>query len=241
YDNSELVKAIFTVLWQDTFNLDIDSIGDGKAFRGDTIHTSGALFGHKNETTQKYEGLHDRLGIQDELQTLIKAWPISRIGNMLLLPSKSIEITNSNGKKSHVTINTFRGFQSGWHDYFDIFLENIRNVFDKGIPTQTIENEATLPNIMSLEENRSNYFNRFLSFEDWKQCMMLDDYLENGTIKKYFDLDFKQYPYHWKYRKITDDRRDAYCGWVKDYITRTSELITLRSNHMVKELQKKGF
>ena len=247
YDNSELVKALFVVLWHDRIdNLDFDSIGDGgdrKRFRGDTIHTSGALFGKKNEKTGKYEGLHDRYGIQDEvLQSAIDHWPVSRIGNMLLLPSKSIEQTNAKGITSHVTINTFRGFQSGWHDYFDIFLDNIQKV---GIPPKKIEygdsQDSLLARIMSLPENMFYYFKFFKSFEDWCDSMMLTGYLENGHVKKCFvDLDFKQYPYHWRYRNI-ESHKDDYKDWVLAFIKWSKKLINDRSQSMVDELINKGF
>lgn len=247
YDNTELVKALFVVLWHVFFAkkgiiLDSDTVGEGKAFRGDTIHTSGALLGQKHKEDGKYEGLNDRYEIDDKnLMDSIAAWPVSRIGNMLLLPAGSLCVTNAKERKAYVTINTFRGYASGWHDYFDIFLENLREVMEEGIPTITNENEISLPNIMSLPENRSQYFDCFDSFDDWMDQMMLNDYYQNTgsrELKKLFNnIVFKDYPYHWRYRKIDEDRRLNYCKYVREYLENTKKLINSRSERMVKELK----
>ena len=248
YDNSELVKALFVVLWHDMFaekgvTLDSDCIGEGKTFRGDTIHTSGALLGQKRKDNGEYEGLNDRYGIHDEnLMKRIATWPVSRIGNMLLLPAKSLCVTNAKGTKAFVTINTFRGFASGWHDYFDIFLEKLREVLDAGISSRTIENEISLPNIMSLAENRSQYFDCFDSFDDWMNRMMLNDcYLnkDTGELKKLFSMNFKDYPYHSRYRIINNERREKYCEFVWKFLDSTTVLINARSKRMVMELKRK--
>lgn len=249
YDNSELVKALFVVLWHDEFEkkgiqLNGDTVGDGKAFRGDTIHTSGALFGQKIDGKDQYEGLSSRYNIQNEEMTeKIKKWPVSRIGNMLLLPSKSLGLPNKKGVISCLTINTFRGYHSHWHDYFDIFLSHLKNVYGKTQNQIRDKKEAILNQIMYLEENKP-YFDCFNNFQGWVEAMLLNDYLyENGEIKKLLAIPYEKYPYHWRYRssetikKIQEDYRE----WVEKFIERTTDLINKRSKRMVEKLKSKGF
>lgn len=247
YDNSELVKALFVVLWHDEFEkkgiqLDSDTVGDGKAFRGDTIHTSGALLGQKIVGTDIYEGLH-RYEIQDKLIAQIKAWPVSRIGNMLLLPSKSLGLSNKKGGTSSLTINTFRGYHSHWHDYFDIFLSHLKNVYGKTQDQIKDKKEAILNQIMYLEENKP-YFDCFSNFEGWVEAMLLDGYLNgNGEIKKLLAIPYEDYPYHWRWRSCKTIKKSAndYAGWVKEFIENTTDLINNRSKLMVEKLKSKGF
>lgn len=244
YDNSNLVRALFVVLWHGVLpELNSDTIGDGKEFRGDTIHTSGALLGHWDDKTGLFDGLNKRYEVEpEEMKEDIKNWPVSRIGNMLLLPSQSLTTVSATGKEGHVTINTFRGFQSGWHDYFDRFLIGLKDALDNGIP-KTSTDEISLPNLMSLPCNRS-YFKHFDdSFDIWLDSMMLNDCLEENGSKIYrtfIGLDFKDYPYHSRYRsqKAIDNDRKEYKSRVREYLETTGRLIRRRSEKMVKRLKE---
>jgi len=244
YDNTNLVKSLFVVLWHDVLpELNSETVGGGKAFRGDTIHTSGALLGHWDDKTGLFDGLNKRYGVElEEMKEYINTWPVSRIGNMLLLPSESLTTVNAKGKEGHVTINTFRGFQSGWHDYFDRFLVELKNALDNDIPKNSTD-EVSLPNLMSLEGN-SNYFRHFnYSFETWLDSMMLNDCYDEKTgeiYRTFVGLDFSDYPYHSRYRnqKAIDRDRDEYKSRVREYLETTRKLIDSRSKKMVEWLKK---
>lgn len=243
YDNSNLVRALFVVLWHGVLpELNSDTIGDGKEFRGDTIHTSGALLGHWDDKTGLFDGLNKRYEVEpEEMKEDIKNWPVSRIGNMLLLPSQSLTTVSATGKEGHVTINTFRGF-FGWHDYFDRFLVELKEALDNGIP-KTSTGEVSLPNLLSLDGNR-NYFKHFdCSFETWLDSMMLNDFLDKktGKVKRTFiGLDFKDYPYHSRYRsqKSIDNDRKEYKSRVREFLVTTGTLIHWRSKKMVARLKE---
>lgn len=241
YDNTELVKAIFVVLWHKRFEereleLTSDTIGDeaDKYFRGDTIHTTGSIAG------DQYWALRDKYDFSpDEIEGLKKQGQMSRIGNMLLLPKSSIERTNAKGKKSFVTINTYRGFQSGWHDYFDIFLDKLKACFPISEYTGRMD-EISLQRLVAHDKNYL-YFQRFTDFNDWFHCMMLDDCVDSssGKLFRFFPTtDFNAYPYYWRKKKPTEDDITNYKDLVNAYFAKAGELIEKRSNRMVKALDQ---
>ena len=115
-DDTELMRAIYCVVFGDTWkNLSMDNLGDGK-LRGDTMNTYNTLFAHpwSNMFTERWNP-------DEELLEKMKAFQITcyTMGNMAVLPDRRI---------GDWSINKHRGCHEQWHDYEDRFLAALYQV-----------------------------------------------------------------------------------------------------------------
>ena len=142
-------------------------------WRGDTINSFRTLFGHEisvpstgDDGIVGFKGLR-RYGVEEELFDKVHEffYTYHCIGNFIPFP---------NAKVGNKTINTFR---TVWHDYFDIFLENLHScLVDGGQPWE--EGAASLP---ALIEKNSFFWDEYRGKEGWEKFVttfLLEDYCD---------------------------------------------------------------
>lgn len=180
-DDTNLARALYVIIWSDLLpNLNLNDIGTGCLYRGDTLNTFNTLFGKDCKGICKYTNDATFLkSVENFKKTCFS------IGNFLPLPNKAIEIGNT----IH-TINTYRGTNS-WRDYQDKYLLELKkcleNRFDKD------------SSLSSLIDSNGFYFEYLEnSFENYIKINFLTDYVDNNDIN---DL-FSPYLYHWMNKNI---------------------------------------
>ena len=109
-DDTELMRAIYCVVFSDAWkNISMNNLGDGK-LRGDTLNTYNTLF-----SAPWKERFNEIWHPDAELKEKIKSFKGScyTMGNMAVLPDRRI---------GEWSINKHRGCHDEWHDYEDRFL-----------------------------------------------------------------------------------------------------------------------
>ena len=130
-DDTAIIRAVYVLLWRRVFpGLNAPgSIGTGKAYRGDTIHTFHTIFGRPNsEAPGHFFGIDRFAPIDDRLYERIRAFhrQSRTLGNYMVLPNIGLPV----GRRI-LTLNTWRG-TNRWHDYVDQFLLALEPCLDKG-------------------------------------------------------------------------------------------------------------
>ena len=194
-------------------------------FRGDTMNSFRSLFGReiivRNDDgieVQGFRGLR-RFGAEDELfNKACKFWYTYHcIGNFIPFPNIKV------GKR---TINTFR---TTWHDYFDVFLENLRPclLHDSTSPE---EDDVSLPKLVAAN---SFFWDKYRGKDGWERFIsefLLEDYCDEFFRPKrlYSGL------WYWK-RNVS---RSDYIKACHEYIDTASELILSRGKRMMKRVSR---
>ena len=210
-DDTDLAKAIMYLIWFDKIpDLAFDDIGTGKNYRGDTLNTYNTLFGRNNQ--------YEKYITNSSLKALILQFKKKYVtlGNFMLMPN----IT----KQSQKSINCYRGFNSGWYDYFDLFLNELDKCFNK------LEGNNTF--LSALVKENSFYFKRINNIKIFCEINYLDSYLLNEKVK----ILFNPYIYHWKYRYIDEKIQKLYSEFVRKYIRQVNDIIDFRSKKMFNDL-----
>lgn len=135
-DNSKIANAIYVVLWGDKIpDLNYDALGT--SYRGDILNSFNTLMGRSTEDQTNFVGIQkytDNPQIIEMAKEYHKKY--HTIGNMTIWPNNSVEYseiwkeyedddTRNDFKGKSFTFNTIRS-QSPWYDYFDAFLEIIK-------------------------------------------------------------------------------------------------------------------
>ncbi len=125
-DDTNLMRAIYCLLFSDVWIcLDMDSL-DKYIYRGDTMNTYNTMFGRPDKNSI-HPGL-DKYNPSDNLMSKVEYFQnniCGTIGNMTVLPNIGHDY---NGQ--HETINTYRGCHYIWHDFFDKFLIGLKHVLE---------------------------------------------------------------------------------------------------------------
>ncbi len=123
-DDTNLMRAIYCVLFADVWpGLTMNSLAD-YTYRGDTMNTYNTMFG-KPGAESLHPGL-DRFNPSPELVKKVECFQQSvcgTIGNMTVLPNVARVV---DGERE--TINTYRGCHAAWRDFFDRFLVALQAV-----------------------------------------------------------------------------------------------------------------
>ena len=115
-DDTELMRAIYCIVFGETWeNLSMDNLGDGK-LRGDTLNTYNTLF--SQPWNEKFTAIWHP---DDKLLSKMKEFQTTcyTVGNMAVLPDRRI---------GEWSINKHRGCHNEWHDYEDRFLDALYKV-----------------------------------------------------------------------------------------------------------------
>ncbi len=214
-DDTELMHAIYCVVFKDTWkNLSMDNLGDGK-LRGDTMNTYNTLFAHpwSDMFTERWnpdEKLLDKMkAFQDICYT---------IGNMTVLPDRRI---------GDWSINRHRGCHDLWHDYEDRFLAALYQVL--------MRDPLCDPDLQELVELNHEDFAPFYGEEGWKR------FIDMNMLEYYVDVEYKPvitskgYTY-WRGGYTNKERFFAECYRYMDFST---DIINKRAGRMIEKIQEK--
>ena len=181
-DDTELMRAIYCVVFKDTWKgLTMDTLAD-YTFRGDTINTYATMFGRKRQKEQSVHPGIDKFHPSEELSEKIMAYNnlVGTIGNMMVLPNKTLTgLTLVDGKYQPYawTLNQHRGMHPLWQDYQDRFLCELYKVLTDR-PDKDLD-------LAELVEANNPSFLPYYGEDGWKA------YIKNNMLEGYCDLDYK--------------------------------------------------
>ena len=164
-DDTELMRAIYCVVFGDTWeNLSMGNSGDGK-LRGDTLNTYNTLF--SPPWKERFTSIWNP---DENLVEKIKAFHVTAytIGNMVVLPDKRI---------GEWSINKHRGCHDEWHDYEDRFLASLYKVLMKQADIDLDLEELVLLN--------NEDFEPFYGKEGWRR------FIDGNMLEYYVDDDYQ--------------------------------------------------
>ena len=164
-DDTELMRAIYCVVFGDTWeNLSMGNSGDGK-LRGDTLNTYNTLF--SPPWKERFTSIWNP---DENLVEKIKAFHVTAytIGNMVVLPDRRI---------GEWSINKHRGCHDEWHDYEDRFLASLYKVLMK-----QAERDLDLEELVLLNNDD---FEPFYGKEGWRR------FIDGNMLEYYVDDDYQ--------------------------------------------------
>ncbi|MBR0100347.1 MAG: hypothetical protein IJP90_11630 [Treponema sp.] len=219
-DKTRIVYAIDRLLYSDLCKNFIL----GKDITGDTINTFRTLLGNRfsfwgNKEIEVEENFNFSSKLKQYRNDFFFTY--QTIGNFYLLPCKTVK---------RQSINTFRGDNkrpTAWFDYFDLFLNNLK----ERLPLKEISNKNDDFQIL-LNENR-HFFNIEMDFKKFIDIFYLKDYFENSNIVSYNHITNKIA--HWWTNELTEYE---YKKFAFGYIAKATELINKRSIKLVEVLKK---
>lgn len=214
-DDTELMRAIYCVVFGDVWeNISMDNLGDGK-LRGDTLNTYSTLFSApwKERFTEIWQP-------DEELTVKIKAFHDTcyTIGNMAVLPDRRID---------EWSINKHRGCHNEWHDYEDRFLAALYKVL-----THQPDKDLDLEELVILNDED---FWPFYSEDGWRW------FIDGNMLGYYVDDNYKPiisskgYTF-WRGGYTNRERFFAECH---RYIDFSTEVIKDRAKRMIESISKK--
>ena len=220
-DDTELARAVYVILWEDFLpDLSMDTLGDGKKYRGDTMNSFHTMFGREiPERPGFYAGL-EKYGPSEELRERVREFGnryCGTIGNFVVLPNLYAENT---------TLNCCRG-TNHWRDFFDRFLIGLGNVLcGRG------EKDPVLEKLVRANAFCFGKFEGEKGFRALEHILMLESYCDSHSgyrPKIIFPLN-----YHWK--NPADPA--AYFADAEKYLDRAETVIENRSREIVPVLRR---
>lgn len=231
-DDTELAKSIYYLLWGGEVlpmklpELTYDQIGTGKKYRGDTLNTFNTLFGGEN--IYDYDGIQET-GFAHTIKIIKQKSDnvfVNRIyyfknecytiGNFSVLPNNSITIDNN----KTTTINCYRGVGSGWSDYYDRFLLELKKCLENAP-----DKDKTLDKLVKAN---SFYFDNVNSIEKFcKVNLLYSFYLENKSLNLF--------PKKYTFKNIN---ADDYEEFASEYMAKSEHTILLRSLYIITVLKR---
>ncbi len=221
-DDSNLMRAIYCVLFSSAWQgLNMDTLED-YTYRGDTMNTYNTMFGRPNK-----ESLHpglDKFSPPKELVTKMEIFQRSvcgTIGNMTVLPNIGHEY---NGQ--YETINTYRGCHYIWHDFFDQFLVALKYVLEN-------RKEANYPLHKHIMLNKMAFrqYMKVGGFTQLCQALYWEDYLDGNGIPVISSKGF----FFWRNYKMTSEE---YLKEANRYLDFAMAVIHRRAKIMIEKLKK---
>ncbi len=153
-DDTELMRAIYCVVFSEAWkNISMENLGDGK-LRGDTLNTYNTLF--SAPWNERFTAIWHP---DEDLVEKIKQFQITfhTIGNMAVLPDRRI---------GEWSINKHRGCHDEWHDYEDRFLAALYKVL-----TRKPDRDPDLEELVTLN---SEDFEPYYGEEGWRRFINLN-------------------------------------------------------------------
>lgn len=212
-DDTELMRAIFCVVFGDTWkNISMDNLGNGK-LRGDTLNTFNTLF-----SVPRNEKFTSIWHPDEELAGKINLFYTTyhTIGNMAVLPDRRIE---------GWSINKHRGCHDEWHDYEDRFLTELYKVL-------TLQPDRDL-DLEELVQLNNEDFMPFYGEDGWRKFIngnMFEYYVDNN----YHPIIFSKGYTFWRSGYTNRDRFIAECH---RYIDFSTEIIKDRARRIIEKLK----
>ncbi len=207
YDDTNLAKAIYFIIWNDLPEMDISEIGTGKKYRGDTLNTFNTMFSADLSRCDILSGGNKELCNKAEAFKDI----CYSLGNFSVLPNICNQKT---------TINLYRGKWCVWKDFYDTFLRELNLCLPESINADEV--------LAGLVKANLFYFSQIDSISKFKDINFLTSYFtESDTVKELFKHDF----YGWK----LDSK--AYIRFANFYIDKATEIIKFRAEKMINSLR----
>jgi hypothetical protein len=153
-DDTELMRAIYCVVFDEAWkNISMENLGDGR-LRGDTLNTYNTLF--SAPWNERFTAIWHP---DEDLVEKIKQFQITfhTIGNMAVLPDRRI---------GEWSINKHRGCHDEWHDYEDRFLAALYKVL-----TRKPDRDPDLEELVTLN---SEDFEPYYGEEGWRRFINLN-------------------------------------------------------------------
>ena len=153
-DDTELMRAIYCVVFDEAWkNISMENLGDGR-LRGDTLNTYNTLF--SAPWNERFTAIWHP---DEELVAKMKQFQITfhTIGNMAVLPDRRI---------GEWSINKHRGCHDEWHDYEDRFLAALYKVL-----TRKPDRDPDLEELVTLN---SEDFEPYYGEEGWWRFINLN-------------------------------------------------------------------
>lgn len=222
-DDTNLMRAIYCVLFSDAWQgLNMNTLED-YTFRGDTMNTYNTMFGRPSKDSL-HPGL-DKFSPPKELVTKVETFQRSvcgTIGNMTVLPNIGHEYDGQ-----YETINTYRGCHYIWHDFFDQFLVALKDVFEKKEGA-----DYPLQKHVILNEKAFQQYMNVGGITRLCQALFWEDYLDNNGIPVISSKGL----YFWKNFKMTSE---DYLEEANRYLDFAMEVIHSRAKIMIEKLKIK--
>jgi hypothetical protein len=212
-DDTELMRAIYCVVFGDTWkNLSMENLGDEK-LRGDTMNTYNTLFSHpwSNLFTERWNPDNTLLDKMKVFQTTCYT-----MGNMTVLPDRRI---------GDWSINKHRGCHDQWHDYEDRFLAALYQVL--------MQDPACDPDLQELVELNWEDFAPFYDEDGWVKFISgnyLDYYVDSNWIPLVTSKGFT----YWRGGYTNKERFFAECH---RYIDFSTDIINKRAWRMIEKIK----
>ena len=147
-----------------------------------------------------------------------------KIGNFYLLPNGKTEDSK--------TLNTYRGIDNDYKDFFDIFLKNLNLSFNR------FKNDTTIDYLIHESKTGKNvdFFNHFSNIQKFCEVFHLSEYL-TVNFNHPRTNDNKKCNYRAFYSLGIDTK--TYKKFAFGYIAKATELINKRSLKLVEVLKTK--
>ena len=219
-DDSEIIRAVYVVLWGELLpGLRMDNFGYRKQYRGDTMNTFHTMFGRETEEKPgSFAGL-EKYAPSDELREKVRHFgrTYTVLGNYTVLP---------NFYARQTTLNCYRGTNK-WHDFFDIFLAELRKVL-----TGAGDQDDTLKELVQVN---SFCFRNFQGEDGVKRLvdgLFLNGYCCENTsqVRQIFSMN-----HHWK----DVSARERYLEDAEHYLENAGKIISSRTEKMLCALKEK--
>lgn len=230
-DDTNLMRAIYCVVFYDAWtNLTMETL-DKSTLRGDTMNTRATLFGRKCKPDESYHPGLDKYSPSKELSNRVYNFyfACNSIGNMMVLPnhSKMVELLeNGEPRQTWWTINTHRGCCPEIQDYMDRFLIQMHKV----LTFQTDGDE----NLKELIRANNDQFERYYGEEGWK------NFIRNNMLEYYCNEHFhptlssKGYTF-WRNCYTTRDNCLKEC---ERYLDHVIPIINKRATRMISMIKQ---
>lgn len=218
-DRTRIVYAIDKLLY-DEKKIPNFTLGPRGNYTGDTINTFRTLFGNRfTGSEQNFEKdflNNDKTRIELK-NTFFRAY--QQIGNFFILPNSTIK----NGEKNE-SLNTYRGTNREYKDYFDVFLNNLYTEKDKTITA------------LKQEGTNKVFFNVFSAIEKFLELFYLEDYVNLNFNHPKTKNNSKC---NLRYFNALGIDKTRYLDFALAYIEKSTELINKRSVKIIEELKLK--
>jgi len=212
-DRTRIVYAIDKLLY-DEKKIPNFTLGPKGNYTGDTINTFRTLFGNRFNNTEEYvEKLFDFTPEQIIIKNnFFRTY--QKIGNFYILPTGQYSITKK-------TLNTYRGTDKNYKDFFDVFIRNLYS------------NEDVILVSLKQKDNNKEFFEKFKSKKDFCELFDLSENIDfhHPATKNGVKCNYRNF----KYLNIT---KEEYINFAFNYINEATILINTRSEIIVNKLKK---
>lgn len=227
-DDTHLARIIYFLIHNDNKTNEyalpglnkLTDIGSGYKYkyRGDTLNTYATLFGNKDQGVEKFF-----TECTQEYKNIIKDYrrKYVTIGNFWLLPAATVRLNTDNAKWD--SINSYRGKNEKYRDYFDLFLYNFINQLD----------------FQQWKDDAKDYFEVLKNKDEFIKINMLEKYLNSNTKQisaNLFRHKDTNAPYYWNKEENIDPK--YYRKFAFKYIKKSTKIIDYRAEQICKRLKE---